>query len=455
MAGPNTPGATTVPSFIEIKNNKGLEVVDGLYVAGVNQSVPDAATRNGLDTSVRKQGMIVYEIDNTTYYQLNAPPWTGVDGDWTVIAPPGSGATGATGPTGPSGGPVGPTGPTGAAGATGGSGGPVGPTGPTGSTGPSGPSGAVGVGVTGPTGPIGTTGPTGPTGAGTTGPTGGSGGPIGPTGPTGATGPAGGPTGPTGPSGVGPTGPAGATGASGASGATGPTGPGTGIPVAPPTGFWELASTSGVISWVQLTQDQILPGFTISSFSGGSTVEVGTTITNPVFSAGYSATPASANITNTDGVDSPLTLTTPFTTGTVVGSFHKTTNNASTVFTLSATSTTSVTKTANQSILWEPAIRYGSSASPTATQGFIAGLASQQLHPSNGGAYAYASGAGAQQCIAIPASFASPTFKDPSNLLVGSTLIGTATYTNGLGVAQSYNVYTVGSPGATTTYTLS
>ena len=45
----------------------------------------------------------------------------------------------------------------------------------------------------------------------------------------------------------------------------------------------------------QLTQDDILPGFTIGSFSvSGGTVEVGATVTNPTISASYSATPASA-----------------------------------------------------------------------------------------------------------------------------------------------------------------
>ena len=98
----------------------------------------------------------------------------------------------------------------------------------------------------------------------------------------------------------------------------------------------------------QLTQDDILPGFAINSFTGGSTVETGATVTNPAFAASYNETPDSANITNTDGTDSPLALTTPFTAGTVVGAFHKTTPQAVT-FTLHATKG-SVTKTAASAI---------------------------------------------------------------------------------------------------------
>jgi hypothetical protein len=100
-----------------------------------------------------------------------------------------------------------------------------------------------------------------------------------------------------------------------------------------------------------LTLDDIAPGFSISSFSGGLTVEIGATVTNPVFAASYSSTPNSANITNTDSIDSPLALVTPFTSGTVVGSFHHT-SQTSVTFTLQAISTS--TKTATQAITYLP-----------------------------------------------------------------------------------------------------
>jgi hypothetical protein len=104
--------------------------------------------------------------------------------------------------------------------------------------------------------------------------------------------------------------------------------------------------------WVarQLTADDIAAGFSISSFSGGSTIETGGTVTNPAFTASYSSEPESASITNTDGIDSPLTLTAPFTSGTVTGTFsHSTPVNV--VFTLSADGPP--TKTATQTIAFE------------------------------------------------------------------------------------------------------
>jgi hypothetical protein len=96
----------------------------------------------------------------------------------------------------------------------------------------------------------------------------------------------------------------------------------------------------------QLSEDDILPAFAITSFSGGSTVEIGATVVNPSFSITYSTPAISANITNTDAIDSPLTLSSPFTSGTVVGSFHHTSQNT-VVFTLNASAATNKTATTN------------------------------------------------------------------------------------------------------------
>jgi hypothetical protein len=101
----------------------------------------------------------------------------------------------------------------------------------------------------------------------------------------------------------------------------------------------------------QLTADDIAAGFTINSFAGGSTVEIGATVTNPAFTASYSHTPNSAQITNTDGIDSPLVLSSPYTSGTVVGSFNHNVQ-ATVTFTLTAIYTS--TKTATQAINFYP-----------------------------------------------------------------------------------------------------
>jgi hypothetical protein len=95
--------------------------------------------------------------------------------------------------------------------------------------------------------------------------------------------------------------------------------------------------------------------FAITNFTtpNQGVVEVGTSLVNPTFSASYTSTPASAQITNTEAIGSPLTLSSPFTAGTVSGTFVHTTPET-TSFTLSATQ--GVTQTWTLSIVWQYAI---------------------------------------------------------------------------------------------------
>lgn len=118
----------------------------------------------------------------------------------------------------------------------------------------------------------------------------------------------------------------------------------------------------------KLTLDDLGPAFAITGFSGSSTVEIGATVTNPSFTASYSSVPTSANITNTDNIDSPLTLITPFTSGTVVGAFHHTTQTSVT-FTLTAVAAT--TQHATQSISYLPRM-FGGVGSAGATSSVTA-----------------------------------------------------------------------------------
>lgn len=119
----------------------------------------------------------------------------------------------------------------------------------------------------------------------------------------------------------------------------------------------------------QLTLDDVGPKFSITGFSGGSTVEIGVTVTNPTFSASYSSAPSSAEITNTLGLNSPLPLVSPYTSGTVAGSFHQV-NQSSISFTLTAVAAT--TQSAGQSISFLPRM-YGGVGAPSATNAIAAG----------------------------------------------------------------------------------
>ena len=124
----------------------------------------------------------------------------------------------------------------------------------------------------------------------------------------------------------------------------------------------------------------------ILSFTGcGGLLELGQTVTNPTCSATYSGTPTSASITNTDSVDSPLVLISPFTSGTIVGSFHHTTVTTTTV---QLTATGASTQTANQTYTWNPRIFGGlgtAGATSTVTaSGTTAVLSTSDVLPSAG-----------------------------------------------------------------------
>lgn len=126
---------------------------------------------------------------------------------------------------------------------------------------------------------------------------------------------------------------------------------GTGISTVGLTGCPKV--TSGVWTVTLANCSSGFP-FTINSFTGcNGSLELGATITNPTCSATYSSTPVSANITNTDGVSSPTNLSTPFTSGTIVGSFVHTAI-ATTTLTLTAVGAT--TQTATQQYTWNPRI---------------------------------------------------------------------------------------------------
>jgi hypothetical protein len=138
---------------------------------------------------------------------------------------------------------------------------------------------------------------------------------------------------------------------------------GTGINSAGLTGCPKV--TSGVWTVTLANCSSGFP-FTINSFTGcNGSLELGATVTNPTCSATYSSTPASANITNTDGVSSPTNLSSPFTSGTIVGSFS---HNAVTTTTLTLTAIGDTTQTATQAYTWNPRIFGGvGTAGATAT----------------------------------------------------------------------------------------
>jgi hypothetical protein len=103
-------------------------------------------------------------------------------------------------------------------------------------------------------------------------------------------------------------------------------------------------------------------GFGITSFTGSIAGELGQVFTNPAFAATYSGTPTAANITNTDDVNSPFSLTTPFTAAVITGTFEQADftqeNPKTTTFTLTATNGVTA-QIATATITWRERIFAG------------------------------------------------------------------------------------------------
>jgi len=97
-------------------------------------------------------------------------------------------------------------------------------------------------------------------------------------------------------------------------------------------------ASRGIYVAAQLTQDDILTGFWITSFTrpAGNIAEIGQTVTGPTFTAGYSALPvATATLTDTQGT-APRDVSSTPTSFSSLGAFTKLVNGQSVTFTLSA-----------------------------------------------------------------------------------------------------------------------
>jgi hypothetical protein len=221
-------------------------------------------------------------------------------------------------------------------------------------------------------------------------------------------------------------------------------GGGAAIPVPTAPNAVVQISTAGVLSSAPYSQDQIVPAWVITAFgpTGASSVEVGTTIAAPGFTASYTSPPASAILTDNAGSAAADVTATPGAFASP-GTFTKTANNASVSFTLSARSASSPTKTATASIIWYPRLRYGTGAPGLRTAAAILALASSPLASGRAGSFSYAAGntaANLKAYYAIPSAFGAPTFKS-GGLPFAITLVAAAVPVTSNGVTQNYDLY--------------
>lgn len=131
----------------------------------------------------------------------------------------------------------------------------------------------------------------------------------------------------------------------------------------------------------RLTQDDILTGFWISSFTrpAGALVEIGTTVAAPSFAAAYSALPpSSAILTDSDGTAARTVTSTP-TAFSSLGSFTKLVNGQSVTFVLTAVKD-GVTGTDNFALVFGTRRFFGASSATTGFDwAFARSLASSEL----------------------------------------------------------------------------
>lgn len=215
--------------------------------------------------------------------------------------------------------------------------------------------------------------------------------------------------------------------------------------------FLRVLDNETAAAWSAITQDMILPAFS-ASLSGPSTpVEVGTTIVNPSFTASYNRSAAAATLN--DGTGAIALTASPFTafaygTGPLPArSYQKTTVNAQTTWTLSATDVNSVVRTAAATVTWEARAYFGIATPATLNAAFIAALAGSALESGLGRTIAFAAPAGTKLLYyAFPASFGAPTrFVDTNSgfAVPFSKVASAVAVTNGQGVtiAGGYDIW--------------
>ena len=268
------------------------------------------------------------------------------------------------------------------------------------------------IGATGTTGNVGATGSTGATGG------------------TGATGP----TGPTGTAGIN-----GGTGPTGPQGVTGPTGPNpapTGT-----TGAVAFVDTGVAFTERRLTLDDIDPAWTINSFTETTltSLEAGQTLSNPAFTASYSATPSSASIT--DGTHS-TNLGTPFTSGILTATYtYSSVPYGSQTWTLTAIGPVTHTRTATAYWYW---LGYWGAADIGANDAaFCKALGSSAFETSYAQTRSIASTGTQYLWMCWPSGFGTPSgYKDATTgfAVPASKVAGSLAVTNSSGGVTTYDL---------------
>jgi hypothetical protein len=213
----------------------------------------------------------------------------------------------------------------------------------------------------------------------------------------------------------------------------------------------------GTLVFRRLFESDVDPTFAISSFATApTTVEVGSSVVTPSFTAAYVRTPDTATLDDSEGTPQKNVVATPaaFTSN---GTFVKTALNATVTFTLGASETASGgSDTANTTITWSPRTYWGVGVDGLSTEADIEALANSALDNNRNRTFTVTPGVGEHIYYAYPASYGAATFT-VGGFVGGFVLVSAAiSVTNVYGVVENYRLYKSVNPNlGSTTVTVS
>jgi hypothetical protein len=184
-------------------------------------------------------------------------------------------------------------------------------------------------------------------------------------------------------------------------------------------------------------QDSLYPVFTQSLTSDIVLVEVGSTITNPTFTASYTELPLLAELTD-NMFNTPLNVTTTPTLFNSNNNFTKNNYGDTVIFTLVAVQR-NFTKTATHEIQWGQKVYYGTDIAGQLGESFIKGL-NNQLTNTKDITLSFTVNAGNKIYYACRSAYGDMTFS-VNNMSGGFTKVQTISLTNDFGFTENYDLY--------------
>lgn len=212
---------------------------------------------------------------------------------------------------------------------------------------------------------------------------------------------------------------------------------------------YALVEVGSIAAFRPIKASYIVQGFSINSFGGPGTLEVGQTLTNPAFTASYNRPPTAASVQDNQGNPALSVSATP-TSFIYPHSYTKTTNNASVGWALNANEGGDLSAS-SCSASWRPRVFYGTGVDGLSTESDIEGLANQPLLGGRQVTFTVSPGVGQHIYYAAPSAYGTPTFF-VEGFEGGFDFVGTVSVTNGYGVAQNYGLWKSTNPnlGSTT-----